>query len=162
MDYKAQRSSHLSSIWLIITIFVFAISYVLMQILYSYAKIEPEYDIAVLTMSYFVPIAWCFWSIILTHFQHLRLGAIFGILVGVNLITNIAFTDIILNGAETFIKVFEPIFSLLPLLSQDFGNEQYNLIVNIIKGIQIFYGVFLIIIHLRVLFRKESSVLNRI
>ncbi|MBR1884546.1 MAG: hypothetical protein IJ809_06450 [Clostridia bacterium] len=158
MDYRTSRSYHVSKVWLVITIFVFSISLLLMQVMYHTAKVKPDFDIAFLTISYLIPIVLCFVSLTLSHFQMLRIGAFFGILVGIDLITNIAFTDIINNSTYAIIKLFEPIFSLLPLLNVEFGTAQFDLIINIMQITQVLFGIFLIIIHIPVLFRNSRSV----
>ena len=156
MDYKTHRTYHTSKVWLIITLLVFGISLSLMQIMYHTADIKPDFDMGMLTMSYLLTISLCIISLTLTHFQKLKLGAIIGMIVGINLITNLAFTDIIMNSAEAIIKLFEPIFSLLPNLGETFGLAQFTVIMNIINIVQIVYGVFLIAIHIPVLLSRDE------
>ena len=127
-----------------------------MQILYNTADIKPEFDIGILTISYLITIFLCTISLIFTHFQKLKIGALIGILVGINLITNLAFTDIIKNAAEAIIKMFEPIFSLLPNLGDTFGAAQFIVIIDIINIIQVLYGIFLIGIHIPVLISRDE------
>lgn len=162
MDHKTRQSYAASKKWLVLTVFIFAISYIMMQILYIYADKAPDFDMKLLTVSYIIPIVLCLISLTLMHFQMLRIGAFVGILVGINLITNIALTDIIIKSTETLMTLFEPIFSILPILNSDFGIEQFNLICNIVSIVQILYGVFLIIVNIKVLFKNDRTVFNHI
>ena len=162
MEYKAHKSFVTSKIWMVLTIFVFAISYIIVQVLYTYAEEKPDFDMKSLTVSYVIPIALATFSLCLFHFQKHRLGGLVSALVGVNLITNIAFTNIIINSTETLMKLFEPIFSILPLLDANFGNMQFNFLVNVVNVIQVLYGIFLIIINIPVIFKNDRSVFNHI
>lgn len=162
MNYKTRKSFKTSKIWLIITIFVFAISYILTQIMYTSAKEKPEIDIKLLVVSFITPIILCTISLALSHFQKYRLGAIFGIFVGINLISNVAFTKIIISSSEALITLFEPIFSLLPLLNNSVGVQQFEFIELIMGIIQVIYGIFLIGINLPILFKNDRSVFNDI
>ncbi len=162
MKYSVHKNYVKSKVWLILTIFVFSISYIITQVLYSYASVKPNFDMKLLTVSYAIPILLSFLALVFFHFQMLRTGASFGILVGINLISNVAFTNIILNGTETLIELFEPIFSILPLLGDEPALYQFEFLKNSIIVIQIIFGLFLIGINIPVLIKNDRSVFNKI
>ncbi len=157
MNYKVRKNFKVSKVWLIITIFAFAISCILMQVLYYHSEKKTEIDINALTAYYLMPIILCVISLSFSHFQKLKIGAFFAILVGINLITNIAFTDMIINGTKTLITLFEPVFGILPLLGNQFGELEFKFINSVISVIQVLYGIFLIGINIPVMFKKDNS-----
>lgn len=162
MDYKVRKKFMTSKIWLIITVFVFAISCIITQASYYNYENKEEIDINALTVYYLVPIVICLISLTFSHFQKYKTGAFFGILVGLNLITNISFTDIIIHSTRIIVTLFEPIFSLLPLLNGSFGEAQFTFINWVASIIQVLYGIFLIIINLTVMLKKDTSPLSKI
>ena len=162
MKHKVHQSYIKSKGWLIATIFVFAVSYIITQILYSYASVKPQFDMKLLTVSYAIPIVLSFLALTFFHFQMLRTGAVFGILVGINLISNVAFTNVILNGTETLMELFEPIFSILPLLGNEPAMYQFDFLKTAITVIQILFGIFMIAINIPVVLKNDRGVFNKI
>lgn len=157
MNYKVHKSFSTSKIWLVITIFAFSISCIITQVLYYYSDNKSEININAMTAYYILPIILCIISLSFSHFQMLRIGAIFAMLVGVNLITNMAFTNMIINSTKTIITLFEPVFAILPLLGNVFGEAEFLLINSIISIIQVLFGLFLIVINIPVLFKRDNS-----